>query len=393
MIHILSQNESFSKGLLALFCAVSFLLIWMYQIPHPGLTRFDIQGSIEYSGDKPLYEEHFASKAQTLKAHAASTYVENGQLVAHWYGGSKEGAGDVQIFRATFRDDAWTGASPIVNPARVQRDLARFVRKVGNPVGFGRSDGRIWLFFVSVSIGGWAGSSINLIESSDQGKTWGRVRKLITSPFLNLSTLVRNPPYYYSDGTVGLPVYHEFLGKFGEILRLDSDARILDKIRLSSGSHALQPVIVPISDTHAIGLMRYAGAPPRHLLKIETFDGGNNWSLPGKLNIPNPNAAVAAVHLGDNRIMAVINNSVMGRYNLGLAISADGDDWRVFHELESENVSPASHDFEFSYPSLTRDASGIFDLLYSWNDENIKHVRFNDAWLNDMLDGSGKNNK
>ena len=393
MIQTLRQNEAATKGLVVFVYTVLFLLIWLYLIPHPGLTSFEVPDVIQDAGSEPFYMEKFATKAQTLKAHAASTYVKNKTLVAHWYGGSKEGASDVQIYRASFVEGVWTRASPIVSPIKVQLDLSRFVRKVGNPVGFSRSDGRVWLFFVSASIGGWAGSSINLIESYDQGETWGMVKRLVTSPFLNLSTLVRNPPFYYQDGTVGLPIYHEFLGKFGEILRLDSDARIVDKIRLSSGSHSLQPVIVPTSDRHAIGLMRYAGAPPMRLLQFETFDGGNSWSLPLKLNIPNPNAAVAAIHIGDNRIMAVINNSVMGRYNMSLAVSGSGDDWLVFHELEFEDVSPASHDYEFSYPSLTRDDNGIFDLLYSWNDENIKHVRFNDAWLQDKIGTAGGKSK
>lgn len=375
------QSEATGKGLLITFCTISFLLIWLYLIPHPGLTSFAVTDVIQNPAGEPFYQEIFASKAQTLKAHAASAYLVDEQLVAHWYGGSEEGAGDVQIYRASFADGAWTRASPIISPARVQHDLSRYVRKVGNPVGFSLSDGRVWLFFVSVSIGGWAGSSINLVESHDHGETWGKVKRLVTSPFLNLSTLVRNPLFYYRDGTVGLPVYHEFLGKFGEILRLDSKARIVDKIRLSSGRSSLQPVIVPTSDKHAIGLMRYAGEPPMRLLQIETFDGGNSWSLPVKLNIPNPNAAVAAIHIGDNRIMAVINNSVMGRYNLSLAVSNSGDDWLVFHNLESEDVSPTSHDVEFSYPSLTRDEKGTFDLLYSWNDKSIKHIRFNEAWM------------
>lgn len=382
------QIEATSKGLLITCSTILFLLIWLYLIPHHGLTRFAVSEVIQNSGDKSFYLENFAVKAQTMKAHAASAYVRNGQLVAHWYGGSEEGAGDVQIYRASFVNGAWTSAVPVISPMTVQHDLSRFVRKVGNPVGFSLSDGRVWLFFVSVSIGGWAGSSLNLVESHDQGETWGKVKRLITSPFLNLSTLVRNPPFYYQDGTVGLPVYHEFLGKFGEILRLDSNARIVDKIRLSSGRHSLQPVIVPTSDTHAIGLMRYAGAPPMRLLQFETSDGGNTWSQPVKLNIPNPNAAVAAIHLGDNLVMAVINNSVMGRYNMSLAVSGCGDDWLVFHELEAEDISPASHDYEFSYPALTRDENGTFDLLYSWNDESIKHIRFNHAWVQEKLDAA-----
>jgi predicted neuraminidase len=45
---------------------------------------------------------------------------------------------------------------------------------------------------------------------------------------------------------------------------------------------------------------------------------------------------------------------------------------------------PRCH-FEFSYPSLIRTARGEFHLLYTWNRAYIKHVRFNQAWLDERL--------
>jgi predicted neuraminidase len=384
MTRTVNHQDFMCKGVLVLVLIASFLLVWYFQIPHVTRSSFEVTDVIQNTRDGPLYEESFASKEQTGKAHAASTFARNGQLVAFWYGGSEEGADDVQIYRAIFKAGSWSNATAELSPPLVMRDLARFVRKVGNPVGFHRTDGRTWLFFVSVSVGGWAGSSINLVESDDQGQSWGKVKKLVTSPFLNLSTLVRNPPFYFHDGTIGLPVYHEFLGKFGEILRLDSDARVIDKIRLSDGAHSLQPVIVPTTDSHATGLMRYAGEPPMRLLEFETTDGGNTWSQPTRSNIANPNAAITAVHIGDNRILAVVNNSTMG-------ISDTQKGWQVFHQLEFEDVSPVSHDYEYSYPTLTRDRNGIFDLLYSWNHQSIKHIRFNDAWLRGKIAAAGEN--
>ena len=45
---------------------------------------------------------------------------------------------------------------------------------------------------------------------------------------------------------------------------------------------------------------------------------------------------------------------------------------------------PRCH-FEFSYPSLTQTTPGEFHLLYTWNRAYIKHVRFNQAWLDERL--------
>ena len=149
----------------------------------------------------------------------------------------------------------------------MKSELNRHVRKIGNPIVYRHPDGRLWLFFVTVSVGGWAGSSISLAESADNGETWSRARRLVTSPFFNLSTLVKGSAFRYADGTIGLPVYHEFLGKFGEMLRIGSDGRILDKTRFTSGRHALQPEIaVPSARRRAVGMLRYAGDAPRRVL-------------------------------------------------------------------------------------------------------------------------------
>jgi predicted neuraminidase len=74
---------------------------------------------------------------------------------------------------------------------------------------------------VAVSFGGWAASRLVVLESDDLGRSWDFDEALTTSPFMNISTLVKTPPIRYADGTVGLPVYHEMVGKFGELLRLD----------------------------------------------------------------------------------------------------------------------------------------------------------------------------
>ena len=166
----------------------------------------------------PFYRSQLLPNSTTRSVHSATAAeISGGRLRAFWYGGSREGASDVAIYTSVFSplERTWSPERVLVTRESAQRHLQRYVRKLGNPaVGRDRS-GRLWLFFVSVSVGGWAASAINLMVSEDEGETWSPPRRLVTSPFFNISTLVRGSPLQFADGTIGLPVYHEMAGKFG----------------------------------------------------------------------------------------------------------------------------------------------------------------------------------
>jgi len=270
--------------------------------------------------------------------------------------------------------------SAVVTREFAQRHLRRSVRKLGNPVAGRDSKGRLCLYFVSVSVGGWAGSAVNLMVSEDEGETWSPPRRLVASPFFNISTLVKGAPLLLSDGAVALPVYHELLGKFGELLRLDAEGHVIGKTRLSWGQSSLQPVIVPRSEKEAVGFMRYSGDPPNRILMVRTEDGGVHWSRPEKTALPNPNAAIASALLSDGALLLAFNNAEEDREDLSLALSTDfGNTWRTARRLEGGSGSAPVP--EYSYPWIMQDRTGDVHVLYTWGRSRIKHVRFNRAWL------------
>ena len=337
------------------------------------------------SGAGPFYRSQFLPNSTEQSVHSATAAEISGErLRAFWYGGSREGAPDVVIYTSVFSplERRWGPERVLVTRESAQRHLQRYVRKLGNPaVGRDRS-GRLWLFFVSVSVGGWAGSAINLMVSEDEGETWTAPRRLVTSPFFNISTLVRGSPLQFADGTIGLPVYHEMAGKFGELLRLDSEGHAIRKTRLSWGQSSLQPVIVPRSETDAVGFMRYAGDPPNRILVVRTSDAGAHWSAPVKTELPNPNAAIGSVLLADGSLLLVFNDAPENREDLSLAISKDfGNTWRIAHRFEGEPGSPRAPVSEYSYPWIMQDTASDVHVLYTWGRSRIKHVHFNLAWL------------
>ncbi|HLQ27309.1 MAG TPA: sialidase family protein [Acidiferrobacterales bacterium] len=333
----------------------------------------------------PFYRAQLLPNAAARSVHSATAAeISGGRLRAFWYGGSREGASDVAIYTSVYAPGprTWSPAHVVITREAAQRHLQRYVRKLGNPVVGRDRSGRLWLFFVSVSVGGWSGSAINLMVSEDEGETWSPPRRLIASPFLNISTLVKGAPLQFADGAIGLPVYHEMLGKFGELLRLDAEGHAIQKSRLSWGRSSLQPVIVPWSKTEAVGFMRYSGEPPGRILMVRTTDAGRHWSPPVKTVLPNPNAALGGVLLTNGGLLLAFNNSQDNRDDLSLAYSADyGNTWQIAYRLEGGSTSPQAPSREYSYPWIMQDRAGDVHLLYTWGRSHIKHVHFNLAWL------------
>ncbi|GAB4118238.1 MAG: exo-alpha-sialidase [Sideroxydans sp.] len=382
-------------------------------------------------------EAHLASSRQQTTTHAASLVeLNDGRVRAFWFSGSREGAADVTINSATFdpATDTWSDEQVVTGRAETQQGLKRYIAKVGNPVAARAANGELWLFYVTVSLGGWAGSSITLITSADDGEHWGAPRRLITSPFINISTLVKGTPFFYADGTMGLPVYHEFVTKFAEILRLDQTGKVIDKQRLAAGGQGtLQPVVLVQSPQQALVLNRYAGKDAeKRVVSMTTSDGGWHWQPPQKSVLRNPDAALTALVLEDGKLLAVLNDQEHGRESLSLQLSADGGTtWRELHRLEEMNglrnaelaeptclevvtsllrssdarlrnadaeqvavfvasarpqvLARGNCHFEFSYPYMIQTRNGDIHLAYTWNRTFIKHVRIDPAWLKHRL--------
>jgi predicted neuraminidase len=383
------------------------------------------------------FGSHFASSALHVQTHASSLVeLKDGRIRAFWFSGSREGAADVTVNSAVF-DPAlgeWSAEQVIATRSGTQRALHRYVAKLGNPVAGRNADGTLRLFYVTVSLGGWAGSSITTMTSNDEGETWSAPQRLITSPFFNISTLVKGAPFLYADGTMGLPVYHEFVSKFAEILHLDTAGKVIDKQRLArAGQGTLQPVVLVRSPKEALVLTRYSGKDNPHLARsLSTVDGGQHWGALEKSSFPNPDAALSGTVLPDGRLLAVLNHQEEGRDSLSLMLSEDGGrHWKELHRLEEmrvvrdkkldENIclhivqgllqnsdarlakAPAATlneyvdsakarvranggcNFEFSYPYLIQARNGDFHLSYTWNRVFIKHVTFDQTWLNRHL--------
>lgn len=327
---------------------------------------------------EPSFKKEFLPIAATTPEVHSATIVElaNGNLLAAWFGGSREGAADVAIYASEHKVSGWSPVRIVAERINSQLALGQYVRKLGNPVLTKDANGRIWLFVVIASLGGWSTSSIAYTISTDNGQTFSRMQQLITSPLLNISTLIRGNPLLYTDGSIAIPAYHELLGKFGLAIRLHPNGRILSITNIGSGRTVLQPTFAAINSKHIVALLRRTGNSSAKILSAYSYDAGINWTIPQPTNLPNPDSSIAALSGLNNEILLVYNPLERGRHILSLASSNDGLHWHKRCNLELGIEGD-----EFSYPFLISDSLGNYHLVYTWKRQRIAYLQFNHAWL------------
>lgn len=332
----------------------------------------------------PDFKAKLITPAPTVASvHVASVCeLPDGSLRAAWYGGSHEGARDVNIFwsvRSPGPDQLWSEPAVLVSRASAMQELRRPIKKVGNAILFADSVGPLRLVYVTISLGGWSTSSLNVKTSRNGGQTWLPSQRLTLSPFFNLSELVKNNPCALSDGGWAVPIYHEFLAKCPEILWLKETPTgelQWSKTRIFGGRSAIQPALVPLDHEAAIALCRDC-SPRKKIQFTRSKEQGLDWSPSQSLELPNSDSGLDALRLFDGRILLAFNDSRTGRDNLSLALSEDGGStWLRCATLESEAGA------EFSYPYLIQGRDGRIHLVYTWKRKSIKHAAFNPAWLN-----------
>ena len=349
-----------------------------------------------------FYIQKDASDGVTQSVHSSTAVsLPNGNLLAMWYGGTREGHTDVNIYASVFdrKTQKWQKSKPILDRYQVANDLDRYIKKVGNPALIRHPAGPLVLTYVSVSLAGWASSQINMMVSYDDGQSWHASKHLVTSPFLNISTLVKNNMVIYEDGTIGIAAYHELIGQFSELIRVSLDGEVINKYRISSGAETIQPAIAVHSKENAVTYMRDTSKDIQKVRRSVTNDGGETWSPYENTVLDNPNSSVFAFLDSKNRSWLILNNAVkhvkhardngghQSRGNLALAMSMDqGLTWKIVHYFEKEVAKKAGdEESKYSYPWVTKSANGEFNVFYTWNRKVIKHIQFNQAWLEEKV--------
>jgi predicted neuraminidase len=328
----------------------------------------------------PSGELIFQPGAVPFASSHASTIVElkNGDLLSAWFGGTAEGKPDVAIWSARKSGGAWS------TPVELAREPGV---PCWNPVFFHTADGRLWLYYkFGPSPQTWVAARK---YSLDEGQTWSAAEHLPAG----LLGPIRAKPLVLKDGTIvagsSLEAYQSWAAwiersadggktwaKIGPIVprRSDYEAQTPEPATPSAQATPappanfgiIQPSVVQIGDKH----LRFYARSTQNIGRVmtsESTDGGLTWSEPKPLDVPNPNSGIDAVVLRDGRVVLIYNNTSTGRTPLNLAVSTDGERFRMFYTLEDQ---PG----EYSYPAMIQAKSGDLEITYTWQRKSIRHV-------------------
>ena len=141
------------------FIAVIVVLaLWrMEQTDPAGLVAFPTVKSDNLSAKNQTTPPVFSIVSTgnpTPSVHSATAVeLENGDIRAFWFGGTREGAQDVRIWTGAFDGKTWSQPTVSVDRDFIARSTGRYTRKLGKP-GRGPAPGREPAPFCGESVGG-----------------------------------------------------------------------------------------------------------------------------------------------------------------------------------------------------------------------------------------------
>lgn len=336
----------------------------------PGAVPSPEDIACEVSCSEFLYDT-----ASFPSCHAATiAAVPGGDLVAAFYGGSREGCSDVCIWMCRKEKGAAGWSEPAVVATGHTGDSIQ--HPCWNPVLYQEPgpEGELLLFYkTGIYIKDWVG---HLMRSQDGGRSWREPETLGryqdgSAGFAYLGA-VKNKPVMAgrrliapsSDESVRWQIHFEVSedgGKHWTYVRVPSADTIV----------SIQPAVLKHRDGTLQALCRTKNG---YLSTTYSHDGGLSWEPEHLTDIPNNNSGIDCETLSNGLFAMVYNPAGKERGKefgprtpLVLAFSADGLHWHDVLTLEEGEG-------EFSYPSVI-ESDGALHIVYTWNRKKIKYVR------------------
>lgn len=285
----------------------------------------------------------------------ASTLAEAapGRLVAAWFGGTDEGAKDVQIWLSRSDGSGWSKPE-VAGTLKGQ--------PCWNPVLFVTRPGELALWYkAGPSPETWTGY---VRRSADGGGTWSPP-EMLPAGFYGP---VRAKPLSLGGGHLLAGTSVETHRNWTAYVDFSEDAgktwRRSNAIGGPSGFNQIQPALFRAANGDIVALMRSRN--PLKVCRAVSHDGGRTWGAAEPTAVPNPSAGVDVVRVRDGSVWMICNPVAIGRSPLSLLRSEDdGRTWRKVRDVETAAG-------EYSYPALIETADGRLAMTYTWKRRRIK---------------------
>lgn len=320
--------------------------------------------------DVEILEEGFIfEEADFAQCHSSTLLsMNNGEVMAAWFGGTHERHPDVSIYTAKKKKSGdWKKPKKVANG--VVNDTLRY--PTWNPVLFAAGPDKIILFYkVGPSPAEWWG----MYKTSDNfGMEWS------TSTMLpeNILGPVKNKPVEINNRIVSpSSTESKDAKKWRAHMEISDDGGLNWKkvpVDTVSNVKAIQPTLLKLDNGDLKALFR---SDQNFVLESVSKDAGDNWSPLKRAKLPNPNSGIDAVTLANGMHLLVYNPTASGkdwsdgRHKLFLALSEDGINWNEIFRFEDNDKG------EFSYPAIIQDNDGHIHVSYTYNREKIKYFKF-----------------
>ena len=337
--------------------------------------------------------------------------LSDGTLLCVWFGGSREGAGDVSIYGSRRGAGGWE------QPEMIAKDTPA---AHWNPVLFERPDHTLLLFYkVGDVIANW---KTYVRESTDTGHTFSAPRELVPGDAGGRGP-VRCKPVLLSDGSIlagastekGIwTAYADRSEDAGMTWQLTAPIRLSEK-QYGSDELPEKPIAadekndeeeaeesshaIPLTEQsfHGRGIIQptlWESSPGKvHMLlrssegkifRADSDDSGRSFGMPYDTGLPNNNSGIDAAHLPDGTILLCMNpvsKNFGQRSPLVLLSSADnGHTWQQELVLEDGPDPEKGGSGEYSYPSLITYGRDIY-ITHTFNRRTIAfiHLRANEV--------------
>lgn len=297
---------------------------------------------------------------KTPSCHASTLItLPGGGLMAAWFGGTREGAEDVEIWCARRGGNGWSepkqlsngGKEPCWNPVLYRAgEIVTLWYKQGTPIPD-------WRTMVT--------------RSFDGGETWTHPREAVPGDHTGGRGPVKNKPLLLQNGWLLAGASHESReGKwlpFADISQ-DGGETWFRSAYLSSFPQAnlIQPALWESESGAHMLLRSNAGS----VYKADSRDQGRTWTAARPIDVPNNNSGLDCVRLPDGRVALVCNPIPDRKRRTPLSLLLSRDDGESFERV----LDLETADAELSYPAVIW-ADGGLHITFTFRREQIMYCR------------------